>query len=295
MSIIHIPFYPSDWLAGTRGMSAEETGVYITLIARMYEMAGPIEHDDDRLTLLCGCKSKAAFKKCLSHLMKEGKITVVDGELYNDKVQKIIKEVTGKSSKAKDAANARWKKKPNKNNGGNDANASSEHMPDGCHPKPKKEKELSNDSSKKADAFPTNSDLAEFVREWNSFAKQNDLAQVQKLTDTRKRHLKARLKDCGNLQDTIHILHQTATSAFLMGQNKRGWKMDFDFFVTESRFTKIAEGAYDRAASQPQQSSTNYMAELAAQDFGFAPKQERTDHGQGPIIDGTLQVAKGRS
>ena len=60
MSILHVPFYPSDWLAGTRGLSDSETGVYITLIARMYEMAGPIERDDDRLSRLCGSKSKAS-------------------------------------------------------------------------------------------------------------------------------------------------------------------------------------------------------------------------------------------
>ena len=40
MSIVHIPFYPSDWLAGTAALSDAEKGVYITLVARMYEMAG---------------------------------------------------------------------------------------------------------------------------------------------------------------------------------------------------------------------------------------------------------------
>ena len=35
-----IKFYPSDWLAGTRGMSATEAGVYINLIAMMYESDG---------------------------------------------------------------------------------------------------------------------------------------------------------------------------------------------------------------------------------------------------------------
>ncbi len=63
MSIIHVAFYPSDWLAGTRGLSDAETGVYITLIARMYEMAGPIERDDNRLARLCGSRTKNSFIK----------------------------------------------------------------------------------------------------------------------------------------------------------------------------------------------------------------------------------------
>jgi 5-methylcytosine-specific restriction endonuclease McrA len=86
MSIVHVAFYPSDWLAGTRGLSAEETGVYITLIARIYEMAGPIPRDDNRLSRLCGCASKAKFSKALEYLMSEGKIIERDGYLTSDLV-----------------------------------------------------------------------------------------------------------------------------------------------------------------------------------------------------------------
>ena len=137
MSIVHVPFYPSDWLAGTRGLSDAETGVYITLIARMYEMAGPIERDDNRLSRLCGCKSRAGFVKSLNYLISEGKILEADGALFNEKVAKVIKETTEKSSKAKAAAQSRWDRKSNKNNDIADANASAKHMPQPCQPKPK--------------------------------------------------------------------------------------------------------------------------------------------------------------
>lgn len=137
MSITHVPFFPSDWLSGTRGLSATETGVYITLIARMYENAGHIERDDDRLFRLCGCKSKKEFRDALNYLVDEGKIIEADGNLFQEKVEKIIKEVIEKSSKAADAANARWKKKPNKNNKNNDADAMRPHDKRICQPKPK--------------------------------------------------------------------------------------------------------------------------------------------------------------
>jgi uncharacterized protein YdaU (DUF1376 family) len=117
VSIVHIPFYPSDWLAGTRGMSDAETGVYITLVARMYEMAGPIERDDDRLFRLCGCKSKAAFVKTLEYLISEGKITESDDGIFNGKVAKVIEETVEKSSKAKAAAESRWNRKSNVSKG----------------------------------------------------------------------------------------------------------------------------------------------------------------------------------
>ena len=132
MSILHVAFYPSHWLAGTRGLSAEETGVYITLVARMYEMAGAIERDDKRLARLCGSKSKAAFVKALEYLIEEGKIIERDGQLINERAEKEIKNATEKSAKAAQAAQLRWDRKANKNNGGSDANASPKHMPQRC-------------------------------------------------------------------------------------------------------------------------------------------------------------------
>ena len=139
MSILHVAFYPSDWLAGTRGLSDSETGVYITLISRMYEMAGPIVRDDERLARLCGCKSKAGFVKALKYLIEEGKILEAEGHLFNERVEKEIKNTTEKSTKAKAAAESRWKKKYNKNNEGNYANASLEHMPEACQLEPELE------------------------------------------------------------------------------------------------------------------------------------------------------------
>jgi len=292
MSLPYFPMFPSDFEAKTSHLTLAEDGAYNRLL-RMCWMNPGCTIPADEAWIMRRLRAHSEQDQETVRTVLNEFFTVENGRYSNAKLMQIWLDSNEAHEKRKNAGAKGGKAKSLKNNNSVSSNAVAK--PKQPEPEPKKEKELSNDSSKKADAFPTNSDLAEFVREWNSFAKQNDLAQVQKLTDTRKRHLKARLKDCGNLQDVIHILHQTATSSFLMGENKRGWKMDFDFFVTESRFTKIAEGAYDRSTSQPQQSSTNYMAELAAQDFGFAPKQERTDHGQGPIIDGTLQVAKGRS
>jgi len=153
MSIIHVAFYPSDWLAGTRGLSAEETGVYITLIARMYEMAGPIERDDQRLARLCGCKTKNAFVKALEYLIEDGKISVGPEGIFNNRAQKEIENATQKSSKAKQAAEARWERKSNKINGGSDANAPPEHMPQPCHPEPEPYNTLPNGSDGQAVDF----------------------------------------------------------------------------------------------------------------------------------------------
>lgn len=117
-----VRFFPSDWLAGTRGMSAVETGIYITLIATMYERGEPVPEDQKRLARLCGA-SGPAFRKALDSLVSEGKITRADGRLWNNRVAKEIEFRAEKSQLGSRAANARWEKKLNDNKGGGDADA----------------------------------------------------------------------------------------------------------------------------------------------------------------------------
>lgn len=117
-----VRFFPSDWLGGTRGMSAVETGVYITLIATMYERGEPIAEDHSRLARLCGA-SNSAFKKALETLLGEGKIVRVDAGLWNDRVEKEQVYLSDKSEVGSRAANARWQRKDKENNGCDDADA----------------------------------------------------------------------------------------------------------------------------------------------------------------------------
>ena len=117
-------------------MSAEETGVYITLISRIYEMAGPIERDDARLSRLCGCKTKPGFVRCLEYLISEGKIIETEDGLMNERAQKEIEKVVKISRAASAKAKSRWDRKPKKNNGRTNAGAFSQHMPERCKPEP---------------------------------------------------------------------------------------------------------------------------------------------------------------
>lgn len=121
MSAPYVPFYPSDWLAGTRGLSAVETGVYITIIAMMYEREAPIDIDRKRLARLCGA-TPATFEKALDALISEGKIIIENGGLWNARVQIEIEKRSEKSEGARASAKKRWgKTKQNQHKG--DANA----------------------------------------------------------------------------------------------------------------------------------------------------------------------------
>ena len=123
-----IRFFPSDWLAGTRGLTASEAGIYITLIALMYERDGKIANEPPRLSRLCGA-SNSAFKKALDTLLEEGKIEEKDGLLFNNRVVEELFYSREKSSVASKNAKSRWAQKPNKNNADNHADA----MPPQCN------------------------------------------------------------------------------------------------------------------------------------------------------------------
>ena len=102
-------FYPSDWLGGTRGMSATEAGIYITLIANMYDRMEPLPEDYDRLARLCGT-TKSALKKTIKTLIEDKKIVRIEGGFWNKKVQKEIEFREEKSNKSSSAAKKRWEK-----------------------------------------------------------------------------------------------------------------------------------------------------------------------------------------
>lgn len=104
-----VRFFPSDWLGGTRGMSAVEAGVYINLLAMMYERGAPLVEDTGKLARLCGA-SNSVFKRCLERLVDDGKIVRGDGDLWNERVGKEQSYRSEKSAVGKHAAKSRWRK-----------------------------------------------------------------------------------------------------------------------------------------------------------------------------------------
>ncbi|SET75557.1 YdaU family protein [Paracoccus homiensis] len=110
---VHIALYPSDWLAGTRGLTPAETGVYITLVCMMYERQSPLPFDHARLARMCNCPA-GTFKKILAVLIDERKLIETPDGLWQRRVDREIaaaKEAIGEASeRAKRAADARWSK-----------------------------------------------------------------------------------------------------------------------------------------------------------------------------------------
>lgn len=117
-------FFPSDWLGGTRGLSAPETGLYITLIAEMYDKGEPIDEDINLLARVFSSRP-SRVTEWLESLVHKGKILRVEGgKLWNERVEQESLVANNKRQLAVRSAEYRWGKKEKENNGTGNANAS---------------------------------------------------------------------------------------------------------------------------------------------------------------------------
>lgn len=76
------------------------------------------------------------------------------------------------------------------------------------------------------------------------FSEKKCFSKVNKLTDSRKKKLLARLQEQGK-ENIIKAIDIASESDFLKGKNDRNWKMDFDWLIAnDTNVVKVLEGKY---------------------------------------------------
>lgn len=80
--------YPSNWLSGVMGLSAEERGVYDTIIDLLYDRGAPIPDDDKELARITGCSSIRRYRAVKARLVSLRKVTVADGLVSNPRFER---------------------------------------------------------------------------------------------------------------------------------------------------------------------------------------------------------------
>jgi uncharacterized protein YdaU (DUF1376 family) len=106
----YIPFYFSDWIGGTAMLSASERGIYISLIAMMYETEQPIKMDRRRLARLCGSPVRQLDDAVEMLLNMPGKLVMKDGGLWQERVSEELKKRTHLREVNAQNAASRWEK-----------------------------------------------------------------------------------------------------------------------------------------------------------------------------------------
>jgi hypothetical protein len=87
------------------------------------------------------------------------------------------------------------------------------------------------------------------VQLWNEIVADSQLPQCRGISETRRTHIRARLKEhgLGVLRD---VFERVAKSDFANGQNDRTWLMSFDWLMeSPNNFLKAMEGRYDNRAA----------------------------------------------
>lgn len=119
---------------------------------------------------------------------------------------------------------------------------------------------------------PLTSGVKEVFEAWN------ELEVVPKcllISDKRRRILELRLKDPFFAANWRTALQKVKEASFCLGDNERGWKANFDWFIQPDSVTKAMEGKYDGTRKT---NSLNPAADrrnagtikLAANDYGAA-------------------------
>jgi hypothetical protein len=83
------------------------------------------------------------------------------------------------------------------------------------------------------------------VEAWNAMADRTGLPAVRKLTPERRRKLQLRIRQ-NTIDEFTEAISAIEGSPFLRGENNRGWRADFDFLLSPTKFTKLTEGTYGR-------------------------------------------------
>ena len=264
-------FFPSDWLGGTAALSAAEKGVYVTLIALMYDEAGPIVRDDARLSRQCGLP-KVSFVRALQCLIDLRKIEENGQCLFNSRAKNELTERENRIVNAREGAHVTNAKRANKSV---DDLRSSERSTDPLalappyatrarvpQPQPQEIRDaraslVDAPPSASADLFPrqakklekTGSDqklLDEITDVWNRWASAHGSPQVKYLTGTRATHCRHRIADLSNGHGPIpafeELLAKCEQSFFVKGAPDR--PLQFDQLMTESFMVKMMEDGF---------------------------------------------------
>jgi uncharacterized protein YdaU (DUF1376 family) len=236
-----MPLYIGDYLADTMHLTCEQSGAYLHLIMH-YWRAGSLPDNDVALAQIARLSGKAwkAHKPIIAAFFGAGWTHKrIDAE--RAKTNEIKERYHERAVKA---AQARHKHTP--------SNASSTATSNG-HASLKDRNSQSQGSNEPitstnvdVSAEPTAKPLTvdEIVEAWNERMAPQGFPAVRRLTGTRLKHLKARLRE-NSIDDWQAAFAAMERSAFLKGENERGWRADFDFLLQPKSFTKLLEGSFD--------------------------------------------------
>ena len=94
-------------------------------------------------------------------------------------------------------------------------------------------------------------DVRQVVEAWNSLGIQT-IKKIPPATTKTGQMLRARIKEYG-IGSVLEAIEMVRESSFLMGNNKKGWRITLDWFSRPNNFPKVVNGNYqDKSSPQPE-------------------------------------------
>lgn len=109
--VIRVDWYADNWLGGVVLLSAEERGIYDTMINLIYQTNTSLEDDDVAMAHACNC-GRAAYRRAKKRLLELDKIECREGRIFQ---AKCAKELTRASDRIDAYAEREMKKKLKEN------------------------------------------------------------------------------------------------------------------------------------------------------------------------------------
>lgn len=115
----------------------------------------------------------------------------------------------------------------------------------------------------------SSSEISAAVDLWNKLCDDTGLKPVTRLTASRRKLLAARFAECGGYDGWACALLKISQTPGLLGAAASGWRIDFDWLLSETHFTKLTEGRYDhwdpahRPAQKPSAAADRQSRALA--------------------------------
>ena len=105
------------------------------------------------------------------------------------------------------------------------------------------------EDKKRWNSAPLSSEIAKILDKWNA----GNLPRCLVVSDKRRRTLEVRLREPFFALNWTQAMARIQSSTFCHGENNRGWRASFEWFISPDAVTKIMEGKYDNRQHKPEQ------------------------------------------
>lgn len=278
----------TELLEGIEGLNIEQRGFYLTALFRMYARGGslPASDREGSVALRCDVRQFRRLRDQMLSLGKiyqdgndlrnsrvEREITMFvlevrrrrEAAIKREEAKRIAAETRETSAELLPEVPVKFRKvEKNETKNGNKINetiaepwqtSGGNHKPETINQKPYKERKeeevpLALPAAVAAPPVPVvnGSHALEAFVSYNALAQRIGLPLARTLTPQRRKNLEARLREHGGAEAWTIALANIERSAFLRGQNSRGWRVDFDFLLQARSFAKVVDGTYGNGA-----------------------------------------------